>query len=557
MKRFIYFFTIVGFVAYFTSCTGNFAEINTNPQIMTDPKVEYLFTYAEDALPDGGSAWLYETLEQYLRWSQLVTTESYEAGSMDMHSRYNNLYRAVLPNLFEVRRLIEAMPDKDAYMKMWAASYVIQVYATLRVTDVFGSIPYTEAIHARTENKYDPAYDSQQVLFERFYEELTEANRILQDQSLPQQAFASSADIYYNGDWTKWSRLANALLLRLASRYEGQDKNKTITIFKQVMQDPVGVMTSNNDQFVYIRPETNVFGNDINYRSARYASRNVVKFMKATGDPRISMYYEPNGLTEGFRDSLAKYGVTPPDFIDIDDPLVQYQGGPVNWTDPDSKWIKGTLDVSNATKYALVSSINRKFFSTKMNGATDVFTDVLVSYAEVCFYIAEFIEKGYGSGADTKGSAEDWYKKGVEASIRSMYDISQRAASSSAISDENLAQIIAAYQQANGVKLNGSDDLEKILIQEYINFFRSGNEAYAFARRTGYPKQTSTILPGEVLSESIPRRLWTQEPMELNRAHWEESIREQGFSLRDYTMATLSAERLWWDKNNPAYGKGE
>ncbi|MDR3268402.1 MAG: SusD/RagB family nutrient-binding outer membrane lipoprotein [Tannerella sp.] len=556
MNKIIYSF-IIGLAAFYTSCTGDFAEINTNPQVMTDPKVEYLFTYASDAMPDGLGSWLYETLEQYLRWSQIVTTESYEAGSMDMHGRYNNLYGSILPNLFEVRRLIEVHPEKDAYMKMWAATYVLQVYATLRVTDVFGSIPYTEAIQARTDDKYDPAYDPQSVLFALFYDELTEANRILQDQTLPAQAFAPSADIYYNGDWAKWSRLANAILLKLALRYEGQDREKTTAIFRQVMQDPAGVMTSNDDQFVYIRPEHNAFGGDINYRSARYGSRGVVNFMKETGDLRLGMYFEPNGLVAGFKDTLDKYGVTPPDFIDVNDPLVQYQGGPVNWTDPDSKWIKGTLDANASTKYSLISSINRKFFSTKMNGADDVFTDLLVSYAEVCFYVAEFIQKGYGAGIDTKGSAEDWYKKGVEASIRTMYDISRRAGSFQAVSDDELNQTIAAYQDSPKVKFDGANNLEKILIQQYLNFFRSGNEAYAFARRTGYPKQTSTLLRGEVLTESIPRRLWTREPMELNRGHWEEANREQGFTLRDYTMTTLSVERLWWDKNSPAYGQGQ
>jgi hypothetical protein len=56
---------------------------------------------------------------------------------------------------------------------------------------------------------------------------------------------------------------------------------------------------------------------------------------------------------------------------------------------------------------------------------------------------------------------------------------------------------------------------------------------------------------------AIPRRLWTQEPMSLNRANWEVSINEQGFTMRDWTPSVLAAERLWWDKNNPAYGEGQ
>jgi hypothetical protein len=558
MKRLLFsILMMAGLVTLHNSCTKDFAEINTNPQIFTDPKIEYLFTNAIDALPDGQGTWLYETLEQYLRWSQLVTTDPYEAGSMDMHGRYNTLYGSILPYLVETRRLIELSPEKDAYMKMWAATYVVQVYATLRVTDVFGSIPYTEAIKARSDNKYDPVYDTQQVLFDKFYEELTNAISILSDQSLPEPTFTKTADIYYSSDWTKWTKLANSLLLKLALRYEGQDQNKAISIFKQVMQDPTGVFSSTDDQFMHRRPERNPFGGDIHYRSYRYGSRNMVNFFKETNDPRIFLYYEANGLVGDFKDTLTKYGPFDPPlpaFIDVNDPLVQYQGGATNWADPDSKWTKTSFDVTADIHYPLVSFMNRKFFSATMNGTTGVFTDVLVGYAEVCFYIAEYIQKGYGSGIDTKGTAEDWYKKGVEASILDMYEISQQAQSSDAI--PNLDALIASCLASPKVKLDGSNDLEKILIQEYLNFFRQGNEAFTFARRTGYPKHTSTILPSEVLTESIPRRLWTQEPMELNRANWEEANKAQGFTLRDRTMATLAAERLWWDKNNPDYGKG-
>ncbi len=564
MKNFTHSFLIVGLIMYLTSCTKDFAEINTNPQVMTDPKPEYLFTYTCEAIPDGTSAWLYEDFEQYMRWAQLVTTENYEpnsAGNISLHSRYNSLYTEILPNLHEVRRLIETYTNQDQYMVMWAASYVLEVYSTLRVTDVFGSIPYTEAMQWGN-GKYDPVYDNQSTLFDKFYEQLTEASRILQDQAIPDnQAWTLTSDLFYSGIRTKWSRLANSLLLRLATRYEGQNKDKTIAIFKQVMQDPTGIMTSIADEFLFYKPTDFNPAGETDYRSAKYAARNVVDFMKKTGDIRLAMYYDPNGLSGDFRDTLVKYNKVGdlPDFIDLNDPLVMYQGGVVNWTDPDSKWIKSPLDVSPWTKYALVSPINRKFFNVKKDGADDTFTDVFMGYAEVCFYIAEFIQKGYNSGFDAKGSAEDWYKKGVEASIRSMYAVSRRANSFPAMSDDDLTAAINAYLNTPEVKFDGTNDMDKIMIQQYLSLFRSGNEVFAFIRRTGYPKQNSTILKSDVLDGSIPRRLWTQEPTEeINKDHWREAYQQQGFSVENINSLTnLSSQRLWWDINAPDYGKGQ
>ena len=557
MKSLRYTYMIVGMIVFLASCTGNFAEINSNPQVMDNPKPEYVFTFAANVIPDGQSAWLYETFEQYLRWSQLVTTESYEPGSMDMNSRYNRLYDDVLPYLEETRSLIEKQPNKDEYMKMWAATYVLQAYAVLRVTDIVGSLPYSEAIKARSDEKYDPVYDNQSAVFSQLYDQLIEANRILQDGSLPATTpFELAQDIFYNFNWTKWSRLANAILLKLALRYESQDQARAIAIFRQVMADPVGVMTDNADGLIYVNPTGQPTG-DIDYRSRRYASRHVVDFMKQTLDPRVYMYWETNGLVGAFRDTLELYNATLPDFIDISDPLIQYQGGVVRWTDPNSTWIKATFDVSDWSKYALISAINRKFFSPRMDGATDTFTDVLVSYAEVCFYIAEYIQKGYGAGIDTKGSAEDWYRKGVRASILKMYDVTVAAASFNFPANTDMNALIDAYLERSEIKFDGTNDLEKIMIQQYLNFFRSGPESFSFVRRTGYPKLTSTLLKSETLEGDIPRRLWTVEPISLNRAHWEDAYREQGFTLRDNTPGVLSRERLWWDKNHPAYGQGQ
>ena len=557
MKNLKNIFIVVGLIACLSACTKDFADINTNPQVMIDPKVHYLFAFASEATQDGIAALLYEGMEQYMRWGQLTVSDDYEPGSMDMHSRYNNLYSTLLPHLFEIRRIIETYPDKEAYMKLWAATYVVQVYATLRVTDVYGSIPYSEAIKGRYESKLDPVYDNQQSLFNKFYDELTEANRILQDASLPIQAFDTSYDIFFNGDWTKWSRLANSLLLRLATRFEGQDQAKTIAIFRQVMQDPVGPMASESDAFRFFKPTANPFGGDIDYRSVRYANRHVVNFMKATVDLRLGMYYSPNGLVGSFKDTLALYEVTLPSFIDMDDPLINFQGGVVNWSDPDAVYTKTPFRVSNASSYALISTINRNFFAPKRNGATGNYTDIYLGYAETCFYIAEFIRKGHNAGFDAKGTAEDWYNKGVRSSIRSMYDISINAQSFAPIATDDFDASVNAYMENPLVKFDAANGLEQIMIQQYLNFFRSSNEVWAFVRRTGYPKFNSTILKREVMDRTIPRRLWTLEPMTLNRANWENACRDQGFTLRERTETILASERLWWDKNNPAYGDGK
>ena len=221
-----------------------------------------------------------------------------------------------------------------------------------------------------------------------------------------------------------------------------------------------------------------------------------------------------------------------------------------------ASYIKNPFQVSLASKYFLISHINRKFFSPRYNGNTSgQFTDVMVTNAESCLLVAEFIEKGYAGGANTNGTAEDWYIKGITSSIKTMNNIAIAAGSTTGFSGDGTTEI-NAYLANPQVKFNGSNDLERIYIQQYLNFYRNPPEAFVFCRRTGYPKYSSTYYARETFNEVIPRRWWTTDPGEVNRANWSSALQEEGFTPLAQDAPTLSTERVWYDKNAPAFGKG-
>src|SRR3546814_19466347 len=75
------------------SCTGDFGDINTDPSLVTDPDVKFLFTYSANALPPTGGEWIWESLEQTMRFTQQVTTNPYEITG-NINSRYGRYYSA-------------------------------------------------------------------------------------------------------------------------------------------------------------------------------------------------------------------------------------------------------------------------------------------------------------------------------------------------------------------------------------------------------------------------------------------------------------------------------
>ena len=534
------------------SCTKDFENINSDKSVVSDIDVKYLFTYSCEWLQNYREGeWVWEDAEQWLRAAQLLTAENYELSG-SVNSRYGTFYQRIMPNLFEMRKLISTKTDKDGYQNMVAATYIVQIFQALKVTDMNGSIPYTEANMGRENGKYNPVYDTQKTLFDTWVTELNSSISVLES-NLENQVSLGNNDVFYRGDWSNWVRLANALKLRIAARYQNQDAAKAKEIFQQVMSNSTGVFRSTLDQMTYNNSEYGGF-TEIDYRSRRFAMETVVNFMKSTGDPRLGIYYEKNSLVGAFRDSLTKYKVTLPSWIDVNDPNIQWLGGPADWQgNPDrSNWFYNQLLIGN-NKYSLISGINRRFFHPRIDGANGRVIDVILPYAEVCLQIAEFIQKGYGSGVDTKGSATDWYEKGVRASIETMNEIAIAAGSYSVT---EVSTLIDAYLQQPKVKLDGSNNLEKIYIQQLFNFYKMGNEAFALVRRTGFPKFNSTLLARQTTPDMIARRYWLLDPGEVNRANWLSAMTEQGFTPGDRTMDKLSTERVWWDKPSPNFGGG-
>ncbi len=549
------------------SCKKNFGDINTNPSVVVKPEVGFLLTYAEDQIVKYQyTEWIWESMEQLLRFTQHVTTDPYELTS-NVNLRYNTFYLQILPNLREIRNQISARADSANYSKMSAVTYVLQVLHGLKVTDMNGSIPYSEATKGRSDDFFSPVYNTQPELFNIWLTELNNAIATLSDNSSATQISYGAADIYYQSNWSKWVMLANSLKLRIAARLELQDVEKTKQIFQQVIQDPIGAITSEENQLTYINEDFLPFGSggEINYRSQRFGTSSIINFMKKVDDPRLPIYFEQNGLTGNFRDTLSKYNATLPSFINLNDPLVSFQGGPADFTTNPSlaAFLKNPFQVGSSTSgnattnYFLISPVNRKFFSPRYNNATDgLYKEVSVSAAESDLTIAEFVQKGYAGSVDTKGTAADWYNKGVTASIHTMNEIAKVANSTTGFSGDGSAEIAAYLADAN-VMLNGTNDLERIYIQEHLNFYRNPNEAFVFARRTGYPKKTSNYYAREPMNEVIPRRFWTIDPGETNRANWEAAMVEQGFTPNAQDLPTLSTQRIWYDKPAPAFGEGQ
>jgi len=585
MKKIIIVLITIGL---FVGC-DDFQEINKDPNVGTPP-AEFLFTKVQKDLHTykGGGEWYHEN-HQKMTWSQYLTQGEANAGDINSilpGSKYSTFYGSVMNHLDEARLIVSQLSEEEqkSKQKLVAAADVIQVFFALKITDQYGDIPYLEAGNGRHGGIVNPAYDKQENLLNTFVEELDTAIQKLSENLTTEFDFSGN-DFVYQGDTTKWIKFANAIKLRIATRFLSQNETKAKAIIASVVSDG-RLFESDDDQFTWniggdYRGNTSA---GFQWKGDMWSAKPMIEFMKTTVDPRIRIFFEMNGYTQASIDAFANSAdISPAVDIANDNAVLfttaggeailgyRYIGAPTHRQDPNVgvpvyyKFIDDVVTIGANTP--MISKFHRRLIGGtcdanygSLPAATGNYVDVMLSYAEVCFMMSEFILKGH-----TTGNAEDWYNKGVTSSLTTYNMIGKTS---------DLAMIVAgvmypyleidnaeitSYKATPEVMFNGTDDLEKVYIQQYLNFFRLPSEGWILSMRTGYPKYGSSLLarnPTDDNEIKFPRRIPAPAPGDLNLANWQSAIDSQGFSGRDENPGVLNSERLWWDKNNPTIGSG-
>lgn len=588
-----------------------FAELNSNPSTLSEPDLRFSMNKAiEQMYGNDYTNWFYSNFQYIYPWAQVTTMQGGNGPDFNTMgpSGGQDIYSSLFPQTIDIRMRIEQMPaeTKATYQALKALTFPVQIATALTVTDNTGSLVYSEAGLAPYTNPplLTPVLDNQQTLFNTWLAELDEAITVL---SNTEGQFAIGAeDRIYGGDYAKWAKFCNLLKLKIAARMINVDRAKAIQIAQQVASSPAGYMDNLNDDFIYKRG-VKYYGTG-NGMWIGWGSKNLIDFLVDNKDPRVRFIFEKNAFNGEVVQAFIDADKALPDYIeplvefDTDgnfagwkgdgEPWVRYHGVPVS---PDATQAPAnekyfnqgiTNKIENKT-YIATSLYSEKLtrttydytYPTKPGGRVLELKDndpphtvILGSSAETNLYLAEFKLLG----ANLPKSAQEYFSWGVELSIKRadllaksqqmpyyngdpVYidaDIAEAAATK--LRDGEIEDLLAkpAYNLA-------TDGLEKVYIQQYINFLNTPNDVWTTVRRSGIPKKGSAYLPWENFTASgsempIPRRFVIGTPTEddLNYANKMASAQEQGFSTGTPDPVKLNSEKLWFDKQDPAYGAG-
>ncbi|MBS1606206.1 MAG: SusD/RagB family nutrient-binding outer membrane lipoprotein, partial [Bacteroidetes bacterium] len=479
--------------------------------------------------------YFYDVYRLENNWMQYTTgaagnTPGFARVGGNFNERYGKIfYGRVGTYLSDIPHLVAQMKagDQAKYAYQLNIAAIFKAYYAFYVSDINGDIPYSQAFQARYGGTLTPVYDRQQSLFDTLDAQIKAAVKVLETPQTATQTAIGAKDPFFPSptltaaqEATQWSRIGNAVRLKMAMRLMKRNPTKMKAIVTEVLADASNQMSSIDDSWVlYAGP---AFANGAgNYNPVGFcAGKPVIDFMNLTGDPRLPMFYRPALYTNTF------------------------VGAP---TSPDDVAANTNNFLHSDSAY---SQLQHRLFAPNYdegNGAgTGIAFFPLMTYAEYCFIRAELGFRGI-----TGDDAAAWYNNGVTASI-TFYDKRAQAAGIEGYTKIG-ANDISIYLAKPGVLYNPAKGLDQIVCQAYLDFFRQPSEAWAWWKRTGYPNTSSTIMWEQPTASgtpiSLPRRaaITVLSTTDRNYANQQAAFKNMTSDGSWGTGPNDFSGRVWWD----------
>jgi len=454
----------------------------------------------------------YSNMDKYV---PSTNTANYQQGG------WNSSYRsATLAN-----QILIDTEGKTGFENLRAVAKIMIILNMQHLTDVYGDIPYSEALQAAS-GLTQPVYDSQDALYQVLLNDLDAAVSSL-DASKP----GPTSDLMYNGDVAKWKKFGYSLMLRMAMRLTNVNAAAAKSFAEKAAAG--GTFASAADD-AYIKPDNaNGYANRnasaLNTASDFYEvrwSKTIIDFLKGKNDPRLSVIAEVPQDGFAANNNFALSGNNTP----------ANQAGLPNGFDIAG----GATDITNSVGYPGGTGVGSDASKIgKYSRPTAIYRNLsgpvfIATYAQTELLLAEAAVRGF----NISGSAATHYDNALRGALLGLEPLG-----ASAVID---GATVSAFVAANPLDVSSSTNSLKMINEQYwattgvlFNFV----EAWNNWKRTNYPVLTPINFSGNFSRGTIPRR----QPYPTGEAGQNGDAYTKAVSgLADGDQWT---SRIWWDAN--------
>lgn len=494
MKKYIKILSAVCLITIlFVSCTKNFEEINTDPNRPVNVNPGVMIGQLQYKMVNSSIAAARNFTHELM---QVDAPRSSSSGGIHRYfiNAGSGIWSSFYGNMTDIEDII-SISDKLGEKNYKAIAMVMKCWGYSILTDLYGDIPYSEAIKA-TSGNFLPKFDSQKDIYTQILKDLNTANSLFDDT----KALTYGGDnIYASNALTggknigiqRWKKFCNTLRLRLLLRLLKRNSEIDVTTqINAILADPVTypVFSSNADDGIFKYPNVTPYFNpyytarQLDWRDGTYFTKFFLKKMNTDNDPRRAIWALP--VTVG--------GAS------------VYQG----------------IESGYPTTLQYVVGANSSY-TDALKTSTNL--GVVITYAEEEFIKAELALKGFNTGKTPKLH----YENGITASMAQWG-----------------AVMPANYLSQAGVLYNTSGSteaqLEQIITQKYYAYFFVDYQAWFEKRRTGYPvlSRGTGIPPENLFPSRVPYPTYLQS---LNADNYSNAVTAIGGKDNSDT-------KVWWDK---------
>ncbi|MEJ6498677.1 MAG: SusD/RagB family nutrient-binding outer membrane lipoprotein [Cryomorphaceae bacterium] len=286
-------FTAAAAALVIASCTSDLSSLNVNSKAPEQVPAGALIANSTVSLTDYLTS-VNVNLNNFILWSQHWTQTTYTDESNFLYNgrdvngnTFDAMYATVLRDLSDARKFIEADDKLLASYKdnQLAIVEVMEVYTYHVLVDIFGDVPYSEAIG----DDVTPKYDNDAEIYTDLVSRLLAAHSVLGgDNGL------GSYDLIYGGDSDSWKKFAASLALKLAIRAADVNPSAQSVASAAVA---AGVFTSSSDNamlsYTSSPPNTNPLWDDLvqSGRADFCAANTFADVLNGLNDPRRGSYF--------------------------------------------------------------------------------------------------------------------------------------------------------------------------------------------------------------------------------------------------------------------------
>lgn len=432
---------------FVTSCE-TWLDVNTNPNTATSANPDDLFAYAavsyganrtggdnyqpigfmNQSLATGGSfGWGYGE-----DWYDISPYSVGNTWKMYYSTSGNNLQLAI-----KIAEETEPVANNTA-----AQAKILMAELIYECTCIYGDIPYSQAWSA--DYAY-PEFDSQEAIFNGLLADLDSA---IMQIDLEDPVRIVESDQFYGGDLNKWIKLANSLKLRIMMTMYDKDPSVATDIAALLSEE---MISSADDNFMFPffdTPENENIKFKLldKYASGQnlwiFANSNVFDFMEMYNDPRIPVYFDEGPAA------------APGEFHAVE-------------------------TATEADEFS--STISLYLYRADA-------PEVIFSYSEMLFFLAEIYARGIGVAVDLTQAAA-YFEEAVEEAML-FYEVPQAEIDAFLASDlPDISTMTAA------------DALYEIHVQHWIDLMDRSLEGWIQSRRSG---DDGSEVPNLQLPEGAP-----------------------------------------------------